>query len=59
VSDSDPFDDPSYWRFVREQRKHCRCCTQCGTSPCDGVLAGGMCDQWCHCDREDYDQETP
>lgn len=35
-------DDPHYQEFVEGQRKHCRCTSR--IAPCDGVLAGGMCD---------------
>jgi hypothetical protein len=38
--------------FFREMAKACRCCQTCGQPPCDGVLAGGMCDEYCHC-RDD------
>lgn len=39
--------------FYREMAKDCRCCLECASPPCDGVCAGGMCDQYCRCD--DYD----
>ena len=34
-------DSPEYQAFVEEQAKYCRCTR----GPCDGVLAGGMCDE--------------
>ena len=34
------YDSPDYQRLVAELVKHCRCTR----GPCDGVLAGGMCD---------------
>jgi len=37
--------------------KECSCCPICSPSPCDGVMAGGLCDQICHCDDEDYIDE--
>ncbi len=37
------FDDPDYQRFVEEMAKDCRC-TPLELRPCDGVLAGGVCD---------------
>ena len=29
---------------------HCDCCRDCGSGPCEGVMAGGMCDQACRCE---------
>lgn len=34
--------DPEYQAFVEGQRKYCRCSDR--YAPCEGVLAGGMCD---------------
>lgn len=32
---------------------HCRCCRTCASAPCDGVMAGGMCDEArCSCDDD-------
>lgn len=38
--------------------KDCRCCAEChpGAVPCDGLLAGGMCDQ-ARCDCNDLDPD--
>jgi hypothetical protein len=33
--------------------KHCRCCGECQSPPCDGVIAGGFCDEMCWCGRQD------
>ena len=41
VESGDMASDPEYQRFVEGQRRFCRCSRD---SPCDGVLAGGMCD---------------
>lgn len=41
AEDTDIADDPEYQQFVQEQAKHCRC----SHGPCDGVLAGGPCDE--------------
>ncbi len=57
---SDPFDDPSYRRFILDAARDCRCCQDCSECPCPGCLAGGICDDdECHCDDYgyDYDQE--
>jgi hypothetical protein len=29
---------------IRAFMKHCRCCMCCQNPPCDGVMAGGLCD---------------
>lgn len=34
-------DDPNYQAWVDGMARHCRCSRDC---PCDGVLAGGLCD---------------
>lgn len=34
-------EDEQYARFVESMAPHCRCSRDC---PCDGVLAGGLCD---------------
>lgn len=44
----DPCDSEEYQRFISEQAAHCRCTR----GPCDGVLAGGQCDEWID-DKED------
>ncbi len=44
-------DDPEYQAFVDSQAKHCHCSRDC---PCDGVLAGGFCDDMT--DDHDYDE---
>ncbi len=38
-----PYDTPEYQQFVSEMAKHCDCAER--FKPCDGVLAGGVCDQ--------------
>lgn len=41
---------------VEEWKKHCKCCPNCSDHPCDGVSAGGMCDDIeCICDNDDLD----
>jgi|ERR1051325_593950 hypothetical protein len=39
----DPYQTVEYQRFVEDMAKHCRC-TPYADRPCDGVLAGGPCD---------------
>lgn len=40
---------PEYQAFVETAAKHCRC----SHGPCDGVLAGGMCDELNLFDEDD------
>lgn len=40
--DPDPYQTMEYQRFVESMVPHCRCRSQ--DCPCDGVLAGGLCD---------------
>lgn len=40
--ESEPYQSEDYQRHVAECEKHCECATQ--HCPCDGVLAGGICD---------------
>lgn len=37
-----PFDCEEYEKFIESMVPHCHCDTQ--HRPCDGVLAGGLCD---------------
>ena len=57
-TETDPHQTEEYQRFVAEQVKHCSCCEECNHSrPCDGVLAGGPCDQACTCDSDRAQRE--
>lgn len=38
----DPQDDPAYQKMVEELAQQCTCTGLC--RPCDGLLAGGLCD---------------
>ena len=38
----DPFETEEYQRFVESMVPYCRC--RMDLRPCDGVLAGGICD---------------
>lgn len=42
-------EDEEYYKFVESMVPHCRCTAQ--PRPCDGVLAGGLCDNL-HDDRK-------
>jgi hypothetical protein len=46
-ADSDPYESAEYQRFVEESAKEC-CCRPDWGRPCDGVLAGGLCDRLGH-----------
>jgi hypothetical protein len=49
----------TYDQFVLFVMKDCRCCPECQNMPCDGVLAGGLCDRRCWCsDRTDSDDPS-
>jgi hypothetical protein len=39
---TDPYESAEYQRFVESMVEHCHCHE--GNRPCDGVLAGGLCD---------------
>ncbi len=48
--------DPDYQSFVNSMAQHCRCAAS--YKPCDGVLAGGPCDQIDHDEMYfEYDDE--
>lgn len=34
---------------VKEWISQCSCCPECSQVPCDGVMAGGFCDDLCEC----------
>ena len=40
----DPYDTDDYAAFVETMAKHCHC-EPPSARPCDGVLAGGLCDE--------------
>lgn len=41
-SEPDPFESEEYQRFVESMVPYCHC--KASNCPCDGVLAGGLCD---------------
>ena len=51
----DMTDDPAYHAWIESMAKHCRCSHNC---PCDGVLAGGPCDDIQEHDNDDYDPKS-
>ena len=53
-STRDITEDEEYQKFVESMVPHCRCTAQ--PRPCDGVLAGGLCDNL-HDDRALYDDD--
>jgi len=57
--DEDPYQSEEYQRFVESMAEHCHC-TPGHHRPCDGVLAGGICDdmQWENDDRGDQDEDA-
>ncbi len=46
----------SYEAFIAACSKECRCCGFCSVHPCDGVLAGGLCDR-SRCTCNDIEEE--
>lgn len=50
---SDPFQTAEYHKFVESMFPHCGCKTS--NRPCDGVLAGGVCD---NVQEEPEDEES-
>jgi hypothetical protein len=47
-------DDESYHAHIRAAALACHCCPVCCSPPCDGCLAGGVCDDAaCRCDELD------
>jgi hypothetical protein len=49
---TDPYESAEYQRFVESMVEHCHCHE--GNRPCDGVLAGGLCDG---IGEDDYEDE--
>jgi len=45
-----------YQKWLDEMEKDCTCCPICSEVPCDGVCAGGFCDEMCTC-NEEYDDQ--
>jgi len=49
---SEEYKPPNH--VMNEWRKACGCCPECSPYPCDGVMAGGMCDHLdCECDNHE------
>lgn len=39
--------------WMDECEAQCGCCKTCQPGFCEGVAAGGICDQTCHCEKEE------
>lgn len=50
-----PYDSVEYERFVQSMVPHCHCAER--YRPCDGVLAGGICDNMGHDDLRESEFE--
>lgn len=50
--DEDPYHSEDYQKFVESMVEHCHCMPY-GNRPCDGVLAGGLCDDMREVRNED------
>ena len=57
--DEDPYQSEEYQKFVESMVEHCHC-TPGQHRPCDGVLAGGLCDDmhWERDLRSDEDEDA-
>lgn len=57
----DDIEIPDY--VLYNWQTYCTCCPVCQQKPCDGAMCGGLCDDACNCDDEDYldgeDNEQP
>ena len=52
MTESEAEYDTDYYDWMEEMAKECTCCPYCCGRPCDSVLAGGLCDEECHCDED-------
>lgn len=43
-------------KWVEEMREECSCCRDCSDSPCDGLPAGGFCDETCFCGQNNNNE---
>jgi hypothetical protein len=48
-------ESPEYKEWLEKLAKECKCCPICSDKPCDGLMAGGFCDELCFCDEHDED----
>ena len=49
--------DPDYDAWMNQLALECQCCPLCWDVPCDGCMAGGICDAMCICEEKyDYDE---
>jgi len=46
-------EEEEYEKFVQSMVAHCHCCSS--NKPCDGVLAGGICDNIQEDERDGFD----
>lgn len=54
MKDDEDYKPPQY--VMNRWKRACSCCPECNPHPCDGVKAGGMCDQMpCMCCDDDYE----
>ena len=61
VTPANPFESEDYQRFVESMVPYCHC--KADNCPCDGVLAGGLCDGITDDERDtifdDYEDNLP
>ena len=55
----DIMDNPKYIQWLYDLAKDCKCCPDCSEQPCEGLMAGGLCDEMCMCDDDFYGDDSP
>jgi len=44
--------DSDHQKWLQELAEECTCCRNCVDPPCEGLMAGGFCDELCFCEEE-------
>lgn len=47
--------DKSYKEYFEQCALDCDCCPHCWEVPCGSCLAGGICDNICRCEEDEYE----
>ena len=51
------YHDSEYDNWIEDCAGECKCCPVCNQGPCEGVFAGGLCEEDCHCETDNYFEE--